>query len=201
MSPERLSAIGQKIVDLSDTTHPLFSSPFNVKLVNAMTIKYIATVPYPPGTKGFLYYHQPSALPPLAGELRFRICDTASQFANGKDLEINSGQPWRLTLHSLSKSSMYSHLRTLLLEEGLVDPQFVADMARLLGSYRQSTATISLYEIDQPFIVGLSSNRGFASIPFMTRQSLQATGFQLFSSDRRAGAPLRRQAPLFFHRM
>ena len=169
--------------------YPAFSTPFKAKPASRLLIKYVPTIPYPPGTKGFFYYHQPPALPPLAGELRFRICDTASQFANGKDLEVNSGQPWRVTLHSISKSSIYSYLRDLLLEEGLVDPQLVADLARLRGSGRQSTAAISLYDIDQPFIVDLSSNHGCSTIRFMTRHSLQLTSLQLFSSDRSTGAP------------
>jgi hypothetical protein len=164
--------------------HPIFPSPSNAQPINPLIIKYTSTTSYPPGTKGFFYYHQPPTLPPVAGELRFRICDTASQFTNGKDLEINSGQPWRVPLHSLSKSSMYSCLRDVLLEEGLVDPQLMADVARLLGSCRQSTAAIYLSDIDQPFIVNLNSNLGYSTIHFMTRHSLQSTGFQLFSSNR-----------------
>jgi hypothetical protein len=152
----------------------------NRSLSNRTRIEYFSNQAFPPGTKGVFYYHQPPALPPIAGELRFRICDTVSQFANGRDLEVDSGQPWHATLHAIAKAVRYTRIRALILEERLVDQELLAHIERHPGNGRPSTDAIVLYDIDQPFIVNL--NHVQSRVRLMTRHSLRTVNFPLFSS-------------------
>jgi hypothetical protein len=111
--------------------------------------------------------------------MRFRICDSASQFADGKDLEVGLGKPWHLTLHTIANGAGYTGIRDLLLEEGLVDQELVADVERLPKD-RQDTQVICLYDIDQPFVAKLDITRPI--IRLMTRNSLRVIGFPLFAT-------------------
>jgi len=168
--------MGQEISDVSNLLEISLHRP----LSNRTRIEYFSNQAFPPGTKGVFYYYQPPALPPIAGELRFRICETVSQFSNGKDLEVDFGQPWHATLHAIAKAERYTRIRALLLEEGLVDRELLADIERLPGSERPSTDTIVLYDIGQPFIVNLDHVQ--SRIRLMTRRSLRTINFPLFSS-------------------
>ena len=135
----------------------------------------------PPGTKGVFYYHLPPALPPVAGELRFRLCNSVSQFADGKDLEVGLSKPWHRTLHTIVQGARYTGIRDLLLEEGLVDQALVADVEKLPRD-RQHDQVISLYDIDQPFVAKLDATRPV--IRLVTRKSLQAISLPLFNVGR-----------------
>ena len=59
------------------------------------------------------------------------ICDDASHFAYGRDLEVESGRPWNIPLINIVKVGNYKAIRDLLLDEGFVDHELVADMENL----------------------------------------------------------------------
>ena len=118
-------------------------------------IAYVSHIPFPSGTKGFFYYHQPPALPPLAGELQFRICDDVSQFTYGTDLEIESERLWNGPLTNIVMVGNYKGIWNLLLDEGFVDHELVADIENMKSvgkrARRKTRGGITLYNIDQTF--------------------------------------------------
>ncbi|KAI0318908.1 hypothetical protein OF83DRAFT_1170671 [Amylostereum chailletii] len=79
---------------------------------------------FPPDAHGFLYYHPPTALPPLdEGHLRFRITPSSdpATFLQGKDLLYPDGEPWNLRCGRIANSrEYYLPFRRMLLEDGLV---------------------------------------------------------------------------------
>jgi hypothetical protein len=153
LNSERLVHMGQEVFDISRYVRAnICHGDLNC------SIDYTYGFPFPPGTKGFFYYHQPPALPPMAGEMRFRICDDASQFAYGRDLEVESERPWNIPLINIVKVGNYKAIRDLLLDEGFVDHELVADMENLksVSGSRGKGRAIALYDIDQPFSVNLS---------------------------------------------
>ena len=86
------------------------------------------------------------------------ICDDASHFAYGRDLEVESGRPWNIPLINIMKVGNYKAIRDLLLDEGFVDHELVADMENLMSvsGSRGKGRAIALYDIDQPFSVNFS---------------------------------------------
>lgn len=69
-------------------------------------MRYSATQPFPPDTKGFFYLNRPGPYPHMAaGSLRFRLVDTPdpSLFAQGQDLMLN-GIPWSISVIDMKLS-------------------------------------------------------------------------------------------------
>ncbi|ESK86931.1 hypothetical protein Moror_3373 [Moniliophthora roreri MCA 2997] len=74
-------------------------------------------VPFPAGTRGFLYYHSPKDEPNIAGEIRFRVTGVETlrktapkqlhqeYFDNGYDLTLPNAMPWRIPLINLIANS------------------------------------------------------------------------------------------------
>lgn len=58
------------------------------------------SIPFPPSTRGFLYYHSFDNLSPLANELRFRLTssDNPKSFHDGVDLRLPNGLPWSVPM-------------------------------------------------------------------------------------------------------
>ncbi|KIM37796.1 hypothetical protein M413DRAFT_448301 [Hebeloma cylindrosporum] len=171
LNPERLVHKGQEICDISGR------SSVGLSLCDQYTrFIYTAHIPFPSGTKGILYYNQPPALPPMAGELRFRICDDPSQFAHGRDLEIESGTPWNMPLVNIVRIGYYKGIRDLLLDEGFIDHGLVADLENMkcVGSGWKRRG-ISLYDIGQPFSVKL--DRTHIDVTLNTRSRMRMVYF------------------------
>jgi hypothetical protein len=80
----------------------------------------------PEVTRGFIYYHSPTDIPPTAGEVRFRLTsgDNPESFKMGSDLHVrNTALPWRTTLLTTTEErKIYKPIRELLLADGLVTP-------------------------------------------------------------------------------
>ncbi|KAF5342646.1 hypothetical protein D9611_002026 [Ephemerocybe angulata] len=90
----------------------------------------VPSTPFPPHSRGFLYYHSRPGLPPGAGEIRLRVVDpglaeshsAADLFANGRDLlEHNGYKPWRIHMLQLYTTQGYHPIRQLLRAQGLID--------------------------------------------------------------------------------
>ncbi|KAF6748479.1 hypothetical protein DFP72DRAFT_916058 [Ephemerocybe angulata] len=86
-------------------------------------------LPFPPGSRGFLYYHSRPGQHACAGEIRFRVLDpgpvcesAADLFASGKDLlDHNGWTPWRVHLLQVYSARRYGPIRQLLQSQGLID--------------------------------------------------------------------------------
>ena len=182
LNPERMSLMGQETFNVSHLNR------VKIPVFPTYGVGYTSQTPFPPRTKGFFYYHQPPALPPIAGEMRFRICDDASQFANGKDLDVEIGEPWNIPLINIVKVSRYKEILALLLREGLVDQGIVADIENIAGEGKESQKKgITIYDIDQPFVV--NSNATALRLRLNTRNRLWIVKFRPFTIFRARNGP------------
>lgn len=98
-------------------------------------------LPFPPGTRGFLHYYSPEDVPPMAGEIRFRVTTgpDVSSFDDGSDLLVPDGVPWKVPLMSLTKGSRgakrrYDELQKLLLSDKLVTPELLTQCSHSLDA-------------------------------------------------------------------
>jgi hypothetical protein len=108
--------------------------------------------PFPPGTRGFLYYHSPIGVPQTAGEIRLKKTDCH------QDLQLPNGLPWSIPLLRISMHSFYREFKSLLLKEGLVTRQLMAEcQAMMLSSSKRlldnKQPTTIIHSFNQPFIV------------------------------------------------
>ncbi|KAJ6558204.1 hypothetical protein B0H19DRAFT_1261738 [Mycena capillaripes] len=109
--------------------------------------------PFPPGTRGFLYYHVPQHLPAMAGGLRFRITPRGhpSSFPEGYDLH-HEGLPWEIPLSSIAIAvGRKAVLRQQLLNEGLVTQADLDRCRALAPTKKRLDPRITLYRLRQPF--------------------------------------------------
>lgn len=161
LDPDRLHI--SDIIELSGSNYP--SAIFGTSGV--CVLHYHSTtppgrtrktpVPFPPGTRGFLYLHRRPCLPPGAGEIRFRVLDpgyvsdsATELFARGKDLLDHADHaPWRIHMLHLYTKAQGVHIRRLLLRQGLITPS-------------QDATVQQCYPADKKIIQGIhSSLRGY----------------------------------------
>jgi hypothetical protein len=121
-----------------------------------------STVPFPSGTRGFLYCHVPDRVHPVATEIRFRLAsgaidDPQSAFALGEDLLLSPEIPWRIHMMSLARRSAYTFLATLLLQDGLVSQEVMDHWTNVKMPVRLNQKTPVLCRLNQPFVCRLDS--------------------------------------------
>jgi hypothetical protein len=131
--------------------------------------------PYPPNTKGFLYYSMSPEKPRIAGELRFRVTssDDPASFESGSDLLRPDGLPWSRPLYILSK--YYPPLYEKLREEQFIPDDLDRVLAALPKRKIHYSRSQVLYTLNDTFIV----NFGIASQHFLviTEQSVESLRF------------------------
>jgi hypothetical protein len=127
----------------------------------------LKNIPFPAGTRGFLYYLTPHDLPDparsIAGQVRFRLTTShlPESFAGGVDLSQPDGLPWCIPLHHIAHSSnMKALLRKLTTRTKGVDPPLVSKdtierCKRLFDPGKLYKRT--LYSLGQPFPVKLNA--------------------------------------------
>jgi hypothetical protein len=180
-----MATMGQQAYDMSDLRVVQLRTPGNALLSvlykgRRRGSRELVRIPFPPGTKGIFYYHLSPGCPPQAGELRFKKCDSAKQFHEGEDLQVDTGQPWSLSLLNIVQSTpRNAFLRELLIEPGLVDQELVADLRRLFEGAKAkdpghglgfSRGGLTLHDIDQPFVTDVHLTNFTARL--VTRQSI-----------------------------
>jgi hypothetical protein len=121
-----------------------------------------STVPFPSGTRGFLYCHVPDPIHPVATEIRFRLAsgaidDPQLSFALGEDLLLSPEIPWRIHMMSLARRSAYTFLATLLLQDGLVSQEVMDHWTNVKMPVRLNQKTPVLCRLNQPFVCRLDS--------------------------------------------
>lgn len=116
---------------------------------------------FPPGTRGFFYYHLPPGLSSIAGEIRFRITPTPNpaSFSQGTDLLMSSGLPWRLQILPALNFSIYRFILDLLLRDGLVTPADLAEGQSVVQSCpgKPDIKANILHSLDQPFVINFGA--------------------------------------------
>ncbi|PPQ71643.1 hypothetical protein CVT25_008006 [Psilocybe cyanescens] len=157
LQPHLISKLDQKAYDISDCAVAKLVTPdaLNKDKTIRTDLVYHPQHPFPPNTKGYLYFHRlGDNRPPFTGEIRWRICDHHSNFEKGRDLWHHrySSEPWSLSLPQLAGINHVAGLRHLLIHERLVDFGVISDLSR---RSLDPLATI-LYDLDQPFLVDLS---------------------------------------------
>lgn len=163
LNPERLTR--GDWIDLANTTGPAVTFAGGDKLVQlhhggfVSDGKYLNT-PFPPDARGFLYYHTPPDLPPMAGELRFRMTtsDDPSSFLAGSDMLGVHGNPWNIRIARISATETMTPVRRLLLQEGLIDDHALESVKTIAGAIKRFHNDDGiLYALKQPFTVKYES--------------------------------------------
>ncbi|KAF8906991.1 hypothetical protein CPB84DRAFT_1769157 [Gymnopilus junonius] len=155
LDPTKMSRMRQKPFDISGKKSSVFRMPSEGSRV---ILKYgfehgaTAMLPFPPGTVGVLYFHQPSDRPLLAGAIRMRLCSDVERFAEAEDLKSQDGEPWQTGLYSIAKYNSWKGFRQMLLRESLVEHQIISDLQNLPLSPGNNNFH---YELEQPFILDL----------------------------------------------
>ncbi|KAF8350382.1 hypothetical protein F5887DRAFT_1069406 [Amanita rubescens] len=111
--------------------------------------------PFPPNTRGFLYYHVPPKAPPLAGEIRFRCASNVDDFHCGQDLlSMDKFTPWSIAPYKLTSRSSYATLRGQLMFDNLIPPTMLdmwALVSKLSRRVKDRSGRPVLYYLKQPF--------------------------------------------------
>lgn len=114
--------------------------------------------PFPPRTRGFLYFKSEAELSPLAGAVRFRITptDSPSSFSEGEDLLWPSGCPWQVMLAQIAVRT-YPKIRDQLLREKLVTSEQIAGCISVFGARRAVYPQCTIFHMKESFVVDFSS--------------------------------------------
>ena len=126
LSPAKLTATDY--IDISNHCRPSADLP-----TGRISLWYGGQKPFPPDTKGFLYFHKSDD--PLFGSLRFRVVADSDPalFENGTDLfQESRGRPWEVPLLYLKHQPRFASVYETLRLEGLV-PDDVDVRASAMG--------------------------------------------------------------------
>ncbi|CAA7268993.1 unnamed protein product [Cyclocybe aegerita] len=160
LRPEEMEVMGQPICDISGRHAVTFRLRLQDGRERPVLIGYGNLIagqkPFPPNSKGVLYYRRPSTgEPEMSGELRFRVCHDVAAFRDGSDLLAPDGmKPWSIPLYHIVKAPRMELLRNLIIQDGLVEQHVMEKIGKLpsaIQGYRP------LYALDWPFVVNLSS--------------------------------------------
>lgn len=136
LDPTKLVQLQQPAIDMSDlAVTRIWTASGLSKLTFACNARRI---PFPSGTRGFLYYHLPSDRPRISGQLRFRLTpsDDPASFAYGHDLmqprdRRYTHQPWGTHVLYLPDQMYYTGLLSQLVNEGLVEESLLETIRRV----------------------------------------------------------------------
>jgi hypothetical protein len=139
--------------------------------------------PYPPDTKGFLYYARLRGRPRIAGELRFRVTssDNPAYFACGSDLLGTTGQPWSRPLFVLPAyyPAVYEKLR----EDKLVPD----DLHAILSGFPKRLLVYSrsqcIFTLNDPFIIDFAQRSQLLFV--VTEKGMENLQILALFSDKR----------------
>ncbi|TFK46181.1 hypothetical protein OE88DRAFT_1648743 [Heliocybe sulcata] len=119
---------------------------------------------FPPGSRGFLYWHLDPDAPLLSGQVRFRITTSSdpATFPNGRDLQLPDGGTWNISLFDIARRSTYSGLRAHLISETLVTTKVLYAAMTISASHGKqilhpATGSLLIWKFGQRFLVDLQS--------------------------------------------
>lgn len=151
-------------IDVSHYTHPAIS--FLPKTHNTLLyyFKSKALLPFPPGSRGFLYYRSFPDLPVECSGVRFRITSrgTPSSFEEGSDLLRPDGLPWQVPFSAMALATGPSELWTKqLLKEQLVAEEQLAHCRAMFHQKKRIEANTNIYHLGQVFSLNLGGTVWF----------------------------------------
>ncbi|KAJ7266856.1 hypothetical protein C8J57DRAFT_1068829 [Mycena rebaudengoi] len=154
LKPRLLRA--RDFLDLSQANHRGSTVFFNA---GGVQLRYRGRIPFPPHSRGFLYYHSDPTLSPLAGSVRLRTTtsDAPSSFPQGQDLLSPTGMSWQISLPQIATREKYSPLRRQLLNDRLVTPDQLSRCHTLFANRIRVHAELILFGLSQPFPVNFST--------------------------------------------
>ncbi|KAG6908845.1 hypothetical protein DXG01_003011 [Tephrocybe rancida] len=188
-------------MDLSERRCPYIQ----IRSIDSCPLRYgfhrANIIPFPPNTRGFLYYHNPQNLPETCAEVRFRLTPTndPADFVNGTDLIGHNATPWSITPLNLSFST-YASIRSHLIRAGLMKKSFANSMIKLTkkdGISRSSPH--EKYYLEQPFMYDLAER----ALTFRTLTANEARTMMLkdlFTDRRELETPYKGRILLRFER-
>ncbi|KAF5312581.1 hypothetical protein D9619_002463 [Psilocybe cf. subviscida] len=106
--PDRFHSVGQTVADVSNTERVDFyvkqpsDRPTFKKSARLVYASSGQRFPFPPNSRGVLYYHQAPGSP-TESQIRFRLCDTVGDFQQGTDLLLPNGSPWSISFTRMLK--------------------------------------------------------------------------------------------------
>jgi hypothetical protein len=168
LDPNTLKA--EDLVDISGFVGPklcfkLTSTRTSVRYRAARKNGVFAVSPFPPGTRGFLYFRRSPHEHAATGEIRFRILrgedaplPVSEAFALGSDLISPDGiTPWRI--HVLNVFQSYPGIRAQLVAEGHVSGAQADQIDAILASSVKPGRARILENIADPFIWDLRNHQ------------------------------------------
>jgi hypothetical protein len=111
---------------------------------------------FPVHARGFLYYHQPMNMPPIAASIRLRCTSShdPATFSQGKDLLNPNGLPWEVGMPTIL-SIRSPQIRDYLLHARIVVEAQMLQWKHALNLKRPDQP---IYRLDQPFLVNFRSS-------------------------------------------
>ncbi|KAI9000456.1 hypothetical protein BD414DRAFT_471644 [Trametes punicea] len=178
LSPRSLSP--EDYVDLSDSTalvldptasaspHPIHMGHSVPSITYGLRMHPTASsipgapqyTPFPVNTRGFFYYYKDHEIP-FGGSLRFRVTQKPNLglFLHGQDLLTEYGTVWEMPLLLFANLERYALLKTILHRDGLIEPDFSARYANILGQANDGYSdpySQLVYRCGQAFYVDLT---------------------------------------------
>ncbi|PPR01583.1 hypothetical protein CVT24_005873 [Panaeolus cyanescens] len=124
-------------------------------------------VPFPPGTRGFLYHHLPPGRPEYSAQLRFRITPTDDpvSFPQGYDLPVPQIHqklpgPWSLPLLKTLHTRTARPLVELLLHDGLIHQHTLDLIHKHSAVHSFGKKARLLFALSDPFVYRRSLAQG-----------------------------------------
>jgi len=158
LCPKRLQP--SDYIDLSGLAQPAIVLPSGKTDLHGLN--HDNKVPFPPNTRGFLYYHTPPKAPPFVGELRFRCANSLEDFPNGKDLlSTDKFNPWSISLNVLANQT-YPDLRGQLMLDDLVSQTTLDTWVTTKALHKSSPIGLRrpiIYYFRQPFFFHFDCTR------------------------------------------
>ncbi|KDR67033.1 hypothetical protein GALMADRAFT_1133402 [Galerina marginata CBS 339.88] len=173
LRPEKMEAVNQDVADIAGRKKPIFRCMPHKGIIGMAIPTTTAESPV-----GVLYYYDQCD---LSGGLRFRLCHSVANFGDGRDLEVDVGEPWHVPLYSLIRTKHWQPIRALLLNERLVDQGLVSDIMRL-PSLRRAMCSRILHTIGQPFLMDLQQKT--TTFVLMNRKHMYSFALQGLLHDR-----------------
>ncbi|KAJ7110624.1 hypothetical protein C8R44DRAFT_743088 [Mycena epipterygia] len=117
-------------------------------------------LPFPPNSRGFLYYHSEAPASPLESSVRFRLApdNTPSSFLRGQDLLAPCGLPWRISLPQIACRTGQTQFRQQLLHDSLVTEEQLSRCRDIFRHYRDRISPqFTLFRLDSLFSASFST--------------------------------------------